>query len=114
MPTEFTGVHTVSANFRQFFFVEKGPAADATNAPQTWGLLYNPVMKMISFFRVMEHRWNEIDGGKTEVLGEKPVPVPFQPPQIPHGLTWDPTRASEVRGRRLTAWAMARPLSDNW
>jgi hypothetical protein len=33
-----------------FFFV-KGPAADATDAPQPWGLLRNPVMKMISFFR---------------------------------------------------------------
>jgi hypothetical protein len=31
--------------------------------------------------------------------------VPLCPPQIPHGLT----RASAVRGRRLTAWAMARP-----
>jgi hypothetical protein len=26
-------------------------------------------------------------GGKTEVLGEKPVPVPLYPPQIPHGPT---------------------------
>jgi hypothetical protein len=32
------------------FFV-KGPAADATDAPQPWGLLCNPVMKMINFFR---------------------------------------------------------------
>jgi hypothetical protein len=39
----------------------------------------------------------------------KPVPVPLCPPQIPHGLTWDRTRFSAVRGRRLTAWAMARP-----
>ena len=29
--------------------------------------------------------------GKTEVLGEKPVPVPLCPPQIPHGLTRDRT-----------------------
>jgi hypothetical protein len=27
-----------------------GPPADATDAPQPWGLLCNPVMKMISFF----------------------------------------------------------------
>jgi hypothetical protein len=46
--------------------------------------------------------------GKTEVLGEKPVLVPLCPTQIPHGLTRDRTRASAVRGRRLTAWAMAR------
>jgi hypothetical protein len=48
--------------------------------------------------------------GKTEVLGEKPLPVPLCPPQIPHGLTWDWSRASAVSGRWLTAWAMARPM----
>jgi hypothetical protein len=32
-----------------FFFVVKGPAAEATDAPQPPGLLCNPVMKMISF-----------------------------------------------------------------
>jgi hypothetical protein len=36
--------------------------------------------------------------------------VPLCPPQIPRGLTWDRTRVSAVGGRRLTAWAMARPL----
>jgi hypothetical protein len=50
--------------------------------------------------------------GKTEVLGENPVPVPLCPPQIPHGLNRDRTRASVVRGRRLTAWAMARPWRE--
>jgi hypothetical protein len=49
--------------------------------------------------------------GKTEELGEKPVPVPFCPPQIPYGLTRARTRASVVRGQRLTTWAMARPKS---
>jgi hypothetical protein len=48
--------------------------------------------------------------GKTEELGEKPVPVPLCPPQIPHGLTRAWTRASAVRDRRLPTWAMARPL----
>jgi hypothetical protein len=52
-------------------------------------------------------KWN--CEGKTEELGEKPVPVPLCPPQIPHGLTRDRTRASAVGGWRLTAWAMARP-----
>jgi BMFP domain-containing protein YqiC len=47
--------------------------------------------------------------GENRQLGEKPVPVPLCPPQISYGLTWDRTRASVVRGRRLTAWAMARP-----
>jgi hypothetical protein len=43
---------------------------------------------------------------KTEVLGEKPVPVPLCPTQIPHGLTRDRTRASTVGDRQLTAWAI--------
>jgi hypothetical protein len=63
------------------------------------------------FFRVMEHRWNEIDRGKPEVLGEKPVPVPRFPPQVP---ARDRTRTSAVKGRRLTARAMARPLSSSF
>jgi hypothetical protein len=29
-----------------FFLVVKGPAADATDAPQSWGFLCNSVMKM--------------------------------------------------------------------
>jgi hypothetical protein len=47
--------------------------------------------------------------GENRELGEKPVPVPLCPPQNPQGLTRDRTRASEVEGQRLTAWAMARP-----
>jgi hypothetical protein len=47
----------------------------------------------------MEHRWNEIDQGKTDVFVEKPVPVPLCPPQIPHVLTWGRNRASAVKGR---------------
>jgi hypothetical protein len=38
--------------------------------------------------------------------------VPLCPPQIPHGATRDRTQASAVRGQRLTAWAMARPIYD--
>jgi hypothetical protein len=80
------------------------------------GLLCNPVMKMKFFsaflFNGAPVEWNW--HGKTEVLGEKPVPVPLCPPQIPHGPTRDWTPASAVRGRRLTAWAMARPTYDSY
>jgi hypothetical protein len=58
----------------------------------------------------MEHRWNVTDRGKPKYSGEKPVPVPLCPPQIPYGLTWDRTRASAVSGRRVSAWTMAGPL----
>jgi hypothetical protein len=47
--------------------------------------------------------------GETGQFGEKPVPVPLYPPQIPYGLTRARTRTYALRGRRLTAWAMARP-----
>jgi hypothetical protein len=40
--------------------------------------------------------------GKIEELGEKPVPVPLCPSQIPHGLTRARTRASAVGGRWLS------------
>jgi hypothetical protein len=95
-----------------FFFVVKGPAADATDAPQQ-------LCEEDDYFSIVscngapvEWNWQ----GKTEVLGEKPVPVSLCPPQIPHGLTRDQIRATAVRGRRLTAWAMARTIYtlNNW
>jgi hypothetical protein len=95
------------------FFV-KGPAADATDTPQPWGLAYCATLwwRWLVFFFVFPcngapEEWNW--QGKTEVLGEEPVPVPLCPPQILHGLTRDRTRTSAMRGRRLIAWAMARP-----
>jgi hypothetical protein len=60
----------------------------------------------------MQQRCNDTDR-ETEVLGEKPVPVPLCPPQIPHGLPLARTLASTVRSRRLTAWARARRNSDD-
>jgi hypothetical protein len=62
------------------------------------------------FLQVMEHWWKWNWQGNIEVLGEKPVPVPLCPPQIPHGLTWNWTRNSAAGSRRLTAWAMVRPF----
>ena len=45
-----------------------------------------------------------------KLTGDKPVPVPLCPPQIPHEPTRGQAQASVVEGRRLTAWAMARPV----
>jgi hypothetical protein len=55
--------------------VVKGPAADATDAPQPQGFLGNPVMEMkddqfLSFFQVMDHRWNEINREKPKYSGK--------------------------------------------
>jgi hypothetical protein len=55
--------------------------------------------------------------GKIEDVREKPIPVSLCPLQIPHGLNRARTRDLAVRGRRLTAWAMARPtykLASPW
>jgi len=45
-------------------------------------------------------RWNEYEAlvqlhghRKPEVLGEKFVPVPLSPPQLPQALAWEQTRA---------------------
>jgi hypothetical protein len=43
----------------------------------------------------MGHWWSDTDR-KTEVLGEKPVPVPLCLPQISHGLAWNRTQASKA------------------
>jgi hypothetical protein len=49
--------------------------------------------------------------GKPEELGEKHVPVPLCPPQVPNGLTWARTWASAVTGRQLTTWAISWSLT---
>jgi hypothetical protein len=69
------------------------------------------IPQMTSVWRAtVEWYWQ----GKTEEVGEKPVPVPLCPSQIPHGLTRGRTLASAVRGRRLTTWAMAWPLTRTY
>jgi hypothetical protein len=39
---------------------------------------------------------NDINRGKTKVLGEKYFPAPLHPPQISHGQIWDRIWASAV------------------
>jgi len=46
--------------------------------------------------------------GKSEVLWEKPVPLPLCAPQVPLGPTSGSSRAVAVRDQRITAWEMAR------
>jgi hypothetical protein len=78
--------------------------------PSVDACLYVTILRILQTIWVwratVEWYWQ----GKTEGLGEKPVPVTLCPPQIPHALTRARTRASAVRGRRLTTWAMARRI----
>jgi hypothetical protein len=54
------------------FFLLKGPAAEATDAPQPWRLIVQPRDEddevLVCFSILMEHRWNEIDRGKPKYL----------------------------------------------
>jgi hypothetical protein len=73
-----------------------------------FGLLYQPRMtdneeyEAIGGMRIGRRNWS---------TRRIPTPVPLRPPQIPHDLTWDRTSSAAVGSRRLTAWAMARPLT---
>jgi len=40
--------------------------------------------------------------GKTDVLGEKPVPVVIYPSKIPQGMAWNRKQASAETDRRIT------------
>jgi hypothetical protein len=100
----------------QFFFWE-GPRSRSHGRTAALRLIVQPCDEddrfVFSFFRAMGHRLNEIDRGKPKYSGKKPVPVLLCQPQIPYRLTRDRTRACAVTGRRLTAWAVARPDSPS-
>jgi hypothetical protein len=66
----------------------------------TVGLLYQP--RMIDDYDYGAVGGMRIDRGNRSTR-RKPAPVPLCPPQIPHDLTWDRTRAAAVRSQRLTA-----------
>jgi hypothetical protein len=54
----------------------------------------------------------ECDCGALEVLGGIPSTLPLRPPQVSHILSRERTWISSVRGRRLTACALALPRDD--
>jgi hypothetical protein len=72
----------------------------------TVGLLYQPRM-------IDDDDYGAVGGMRigrgNRSTRRKRAPVPLCPPQIPHDLTWDGTRAAAVGSQRLTARAMARP-----
>jgi hypothetical protein len=82
------------------------------SSTQAWMPTYVSILRIPQMIWVWRATVKWYWQGKTEELGDKPVPVPPCPPQIPHGLTQARTRASAVGGRRLTTWAMARPLAE--
>jgi hypothetical protein len=100
-----TRKHGIEFTYVFFYFPEGGLGQTEAWMPTYVSILRIPQM-IWDWRATVEWYWQ----GKTEELGEKPVPVPLCPPQIPHGLTRPRTRSSAVRGRWLTTWAMARPI----
>jgi hypothetical protein len=83
---------------------------DAVGQTQAWMPTYVSILRIAHTIWVWRATVEWYCQGKSDELGEKPVPVPLCPPQIPHGLTRTRTRTSDVRGRRLTTWVIARPF----
>jgi hypothetical protein len=62
----------------------------------------NVVRLLAMKFVILYKSWQR----KPDVLEEKSVPAILYPQEISHGQAWYRTRASAMRSRRLTAWAM--------
>jgi hypothetical protein len=72
--------------------------------------LIDLMMEALGKYMSMEsHGGMILTGDMRRTRSKDPVAVPTCPPRVPQGLTRVPTRASEVRVLRLTAWATARP-----
>jgi hypothetical protein len=92
----------IRATVISFFLIVSlgGVRLSPPGTPATVGLLYQPRM-------IDDDDYGAV-GGMTIGRGNrgtwtKPAPVPLCPPQIPHDLTWDRTRAATVGSQQLTA-----------
>jgi hypothetical protein len=86
----------------------------ATSAPThtvAYGSIHHPTSFPVFFSFLGWGETKSIIGRKNRSTRRKPASVPLCPPQIPHDLTWARTRATALGNRRLTACAMARPIS---
>jgi hypothetical protein len=84
-----------------FFLVSLGRVRlSPLGTSATVGLLYQPRM-------IDDDDYGAVGGMRigrgNRSTRRKPDPVPLCPPQIPHDLTWDGTRAGAVGSQRLTA-----------
>jgi hypothetical protein len=95
------GLHSVCP-----FFLEGGVGL----VPKHGCLLTLAYYAFPIWYKFAERRRNGILTGENRRTREKPVPVPLFPSQIPRWLTRARTQDSAARGRRLTTWAMVRPL----
>jgi hypothetical protein len=88
------------AFFFKFLVSLGGVRLSPLGTSATVGLLYQPRM-------IDDYDYGAVGGMRigrgNRCTRRKPAPVPLCPPQIPHDLTWDRTRAAAAGSRRLTA-----------
>jgi hypothetical protein len=105
--SQINPVHTTTSCFSSPVSVSLGGVRlSPLGTSATVALLYQPRM-------IDDDDYGALGGMRTgrgnRSTRRKPASVALCPPQIPHDLTWDRTRAAAVGSQRLTAWAMARP-----
>jgi hypothetical protein len=93
--THIRNVYTTT----QFVFSLGGVTLSPLGTSATVGLLYQPQMIDDDYGAVGGMRI----GRRNRSTRRKPAPLPLCPPQIPHDLTWDRTRAAAMKSQRLTA-----------
>jgi hypothetical protein len=99
----------VSTGIMFFFLVSLGGVRlSPLGTSGTVGLLYQPWMIIDDYGAVGGMR---IDRGNQSTW-RKLAPVPLCPPQIPHDLTWDRTRAAAVGSQRLATLIWLRTGSN--
>lgn len=92
--------------------------APTSNFFKNFFLFKRVIVRLCQWLRLQYNRWQVSElacstgglilTGKTDVLQEKPVPVPLYSPTILQGLSRDWTRTTAVTGRRLTAYVRTR------
>jgi hypothetical protein len=99
--TEWMVAGTMEDTHPNFFFLVSwgGVRLSPLGTSVTVGLLYQP--------RMIDDDYGAVGGMRigrgNRSNRRKSAPVPLCPPQIPHDLTWDRTRAAAVGSQRLTA-----------
>jgi hypothetical protein len=94
-----TAVDCMVFSFFFFFISLGGVRLSPLGTSATVGLLYQP--------RMIDDDYGAVGGMRigrgNRSTQRKPAPVPLCPPQIPHDLTRDGSRAAAVESQRLTA-----------
>jgi hypothetical protein len=73
-----------------------------------------PIAFLTLFTLWRAYCWSEkkkTSSGNQMSSGNKTIPVPLHPPQIPYDITRGLNRGTGVGNQRATAWAMAQALN---